>query len=149
MFQLCLLSPEISFHSHWNSWLLKQRNWQKSSFSESLSKGNHTSPKGIKIRRSQFDPENWMITKESDYSHCNVYTRFWLDSCSHFFNYACINRTITHPIQYHLQFREDMSVKKKFLINETAFYKGSLKEWGVISTKQLNLTELQGSVRMT
>lgn len=42
-----------------------------------------------------------------------------------------------------------MSVKKTFLINETVFYEGSLKECEVISSKQLNLTELQGSVRMT
>lgn len=96
-------------------------------FLGSLSKGNHISHKGIKIWTSQFDPENWMITKESDYFHCNVYTRYWLDSCSHFLNYACVNRTITHPIQYHLQFREERSVKKKFSLMKQHFTKGHWK----------------------
>lgn len=96
------------------------------SFSGSLSKGNYTSPKGTKIWRDQFDPENWMITKESNYSHY-VYTRFWPDSCSYFFNYACINRAITHPMQYHLQLGRHVSKTKYFSLMKQYFTKGHWK----------------------
>lgn len=68
-------SAEISFHSQYKSLLLKTKKLIEIKVSlNSLSKENHTSPKGIKIWRDQFDPENWMITKESDYSHCNMFT---------------------------------------------------------------------------